>query len=60
MAPFRRARWHVGGDLEIGEPGPHAGLVYAEDGKVLWLDGRDIGLVGDGESASGRIVNALE
>jgi len=60
MAPFRRARWHVGGDLEVGEPGPYTGLVHAEDRKVLGLDGRDVGFVGDGESASGQIVKALE
>ena len=60
VAPSRRARWHLGGDLEIGEPGPYAGVIHAEDGKVLGLDGCDIGLVGDGESASGQIVKALE
>ena len=60
VAPSRRARRHVCGDLEIGEPGPYTGLVHAEDGKVLGLDGRDVGFVGDGESASGQIVKALE
>ena len=60
VAPFRRARGHVGRNLEISEPGPYTGLVYAEDRKVLWLNSRDIGLVGDGKSASGQIVKTLE
>ena len=60
MAPFRRARRHVCGNLEIGEPGPYTGLVHAEDRKVLGLDGRDVGFVGDGKSTSGQIVKALE
>ena len=60
MAPFRRARRHVGRDLKIGEPGPYTGLIYAEDGEVLRLDGRDIGFVCDGESASSQIIKALE
>jgi len=60
MTPFWRAQWHVGGDLEIGEPGPYTGVVHAENRKVLGLDGRDIGLVGNGESASCHVVGALD
>ena len=46
--------------MEIGEPGPYAGVVHAEDGEVFGLDGVDVGFVGDSESASGQIVEALE
>ena len=60
VAPSRRARRHVCRNLEIGEPGPDTGVVHAEDGKVFWLNGRDVGLVGDGESTSGQIVESLE
>jgi len=60
VAPSRRARWHVGGDLEICEPSPYTGLVHAKNGKVLGLDSRDIGLVGNGKSASGEILKVLE
>lgn len=56
VAPSRRARRHSFGDLEIGEPGPYTRLVYAEYGKVLGLDGSDVGLVGNGEGASSQIV----
>lgn len=56
VAPSRRARRHSFGNLEIGEPGPYARLVYAEDDKVLRFDGSDIRLVGDGEGASSQIV----
>lgn len=60
VAPSRRAGWHVGGDLEICEPGPYARLVHAEDCKVLRLDGGDIGLVSDRESTPGQIAETLE
>jgi hypothetical protein len=60
VAPSRRARWHVGWDLEIGEPGPYTCLVHAEDDKVLRFNGCDIGLVGDSKSASGEVAKALE
>jgi hypothetical protein len=60
VAPSRRTRWHSGRDLEICEPGPYTRLVYAENRKVLRLDGRDVGLVSDGESTSGQITKALE
>lgn len=56
VAPSRRARWHVGWNLEIREPGPYTCLVHAEDGKVLGLNGRDIGLVGDSKSTSGQVA----
>ena len=59
MTPFRGARRHVSGNLEISEPRPHACLVYAEDGKVLWLNSPDIRLVSDGESTSSQIVETL-
>lgn len=45
--------------MEIGEPGPYTRLVYAEDDKVLGFDGGDIGLVCDGEGASGQIAETL-
>ena len=60
VAPSRGARWHVGGDLEISEPCPHTRLVHTENGKVLGLNSRDIGFVGDGESTSSQIVKTLE
>ena len=60
VAPSRRARRHVGRDLEIGEPGPDTGVVHAENGKVFRLDGGDVGLVGDSESTSGQIVKSLQ
>ena len=59
VAPSRRARRHVSGDLEIGEPVPNAGMVHAENYKVFRLDVRDIRLVGDGKGASSQIINAL-
>lgn len=56
VTPSWGTRRHVLWDLEIREPGPHAGLVHAEDDKVLRFDSRNIGLVGDGKSTSGQII----
>lgn len=50
---------HVSGNLELSADSPDTSLVDAEDGKVFRLDGVDIRVVGDGKSATFRIVLAL-
>ena len=54
----RWARGHPLWDLEVREAVPHAGLVDTEDGEVLRLDVRDVGLVRDRERAALEVVEA--
>lgn len=49
------ARRHVGGDSEISPAIPDTRMVRAEDDKVLWLDGVDVGVVSDAECTAASV-----
>lgn len=64
--PEPRARalavWALGHLLRDGEARvqiPHARVVYAEYGEILWLDLRDVRLVRDAQRAAAEIVDAV-
>jgi hypothetical protein len=51
-AALRRTGWHPAGNVEVGETGPYAGLVDAEDGEVFGLNIVNITLVRDSQTTA--------